>query len=76
MTQQHPVSQIARLVYDRPDSDVAMATELRIAPEELAQWLAADLAPRTRLLLKGFAAKKAAVLAQRARQLVEFSDAL
>jgi hypothetical protein len=76
MTQEHPVSRIARLVYDRHDSDAALATELRISPEELAKWLAADLAPRTRLLMKGFAVNKAAALQQRARQLIDAADSL
>jgi hypothetical protein len=56
MKEEHPVSRIARLVYDRQDADVALAAELRISPEELAQWLAGELAPRTRLLMKDFAA--------------------
>jgi hypothetical protein len=76
MTKEHPTSRIARLVYDCKDSEAAMAAELRISPEELAQWLAGELAPPTRLLMKGFAAKKAAVLQQRARQLIDAANAL
>jgi hypothetical protein len=76
MTQEHPVSRIARLVYDRPNSDAALAAELRITPEKLAEWLAGDLATDTRLLMIGFAAKKAEVLQQRARQLIETANAL
>jgi hypothetical protein len=76
MKDEHPVSRIARLVYDRKDSEAAMAAELRISPDELAEWLAADLAPNTRLLMKGFAAKKAAVLQQRARQLIDMANTL
>ena len=76
MTQEHPVFRIARLVYDRPDSEAALAAELRVPPEKLAQWLACDLAPDTRLLMIGFAAKKAAALQQRARQLTEMANAL
>jgi hypothetical protein len=76
MKNEHPVSRIARLVYDRQDADVALTAELRISPDELTQWLAGDLAPRTRLLMKGFAAKKAAALQQRARQLTDAANAL
>jgi hypothetical protein len=76
MKEEHPVSRIARLVYDRQDADLALAAELRISPDELAQWLAGDLAPRTRLLMKGFAAMKATVLQQRARQLMDAANTL
>ena len=76
MTQEHPVSRIARLIYDRPNSDAAMAAELGISPEKLAKWLAGDLAPDTRLLMIGFAAKKAEALQQRARQLIDTANAL
>jgi hypothetical protein len=75
MTQEHPVSRIARLVYDRPDSVAALAAELRISPEKLAEWLAGDLAPNTRLIMIGFAAKKAEALQQRARQLIDTANA-
>jgi hypothetical protein len=79
MKDEHPVSRIARLVYDCydcKDSEAAMAAELRISPADLTQWLAGDLAPPTRLLMKGFAAKKAAVLQQRARQLINLANTL
>ena len=76
MTQEHPVSRIARLVYDRKDSETALAAELRISPGKLAEWLAGDLAPDTRLLMIGFAANKAAVLQQRARQLIDMANTL
>jgi hypothetical protein len=76
MTEEHPVSRIARLVYDRPDSVAALAAELCISPEKLAEWLAADLAADTRLLMMGFAAKKSAVLRQRAHQLLDTANAL
>jgi hypothetical protein len=45
-TQEHPVFQIAHLVYDRPDSVAALAAELRIGPEQLAELLADE--PPTR----------------------------
>ena len=76
MTQEHPISRIARLVYDSSDSEAAMAAELRLSRKELTQWLAGDLAPQTRLMMKGFAVKKAAVLQQRARQLLAAADSL
>ena len=76
MKEEHPISRIARLVYDRDDSQAAIAAELRVSPGELAQWLATDLAPNTRLLMKGFAANKAGVLQQRARQLLAAADSL
>ena len=76
MKEEHPVSRIARLVYDRKDADVALAAELRISPEKLAEWLAGDLAPDTRLVMIGFAANKAATLQQRARQLIDMANTL
>ena len=76
MKQEHPVSRIARLVYDRPDSDAALAAELRISPEKLAEWLDGDLTSDTRLIMIGFAANKAGTLQQRARQLIDMANAL
>lgn len=74
MTQEHAVSRIARLVYDCADPQAALAAELRIDPAEIAQWTTTSR--NTRLLLKGFAAKKAAALQARARQLIETADSL
>jgi hypothetical protein len=76
VTQEHPVSRIARLVYDCADPAAALAAELRISRGEIAQWLAAEPSQSARLLLKGFAANKAVVLQARARQLIETADSL
>ena len=74
MSTEHPVVRIARLIYDHDDSIALMAQELKITRDYLDELLAAhSLPPDTRLLMIGFAVKKAEHLRQRSYQLLDLS---
>jgi hypothetical protein len=74
MSTEHPVTRIARLIYDRGDGITLTAQELKITRDYLDQLLTADsLPPDARLLMIGFAVKKAEYLRQRAYQLLKLS---
>ena len=74
MSTEHPVTRIARLIYDHDDGIALMAQELEITPGYLDGLLTRDrLPPDARLLMIGFAAKKAEHLRQRAHQLLDLS---
>jgi hypothetical protein len=74
MSTEHPVARIARLIYDRDDGVALMAQELGIPRLDLDELLAEEtLPPDARLLLIGFAVKKAEYLRQRAYQLLNLS---
>ena len=83
MSTEHPVTRprakarlrrLSRLIYDHDDSIALMAQELKVTRAYLDELLTSDsLPPDARLLMIGFAAKKAEHLSQRAYQLLNLS---
>lgn len=74
MSTEHPVTRIARLIYDHDDGVALMAQELGVTRYYLEEMVTADtLTTDARLLLIGFAVKNSEYLRQRAYQLLDLS---